>query len=218
MIDQKHELPLGGKNIVFTGEFLQFSRASQREIAAHFGAEVSNIIGRHTAFLVRGVDKISNQKLTKARQDSVETIDEDELLRRLAFKPFDHLLPKNWNKDSVFGASQIASGAQKESVQRFYHKNLDLPISYDRASTMLSIRSYVQALAEILRSEGHKVSDDLEVVVARWVIGEQDLFAYVTAWNDRRFKRGTHNSPPRLTRDAHFLRVYNKMHEAKLLP
>lgn len=202
------ETPLAGRTIVFTGSLIQISRTHQRAIAEHFGAQGSNIIDEQTAFLVRGTENVSERKLKQAASLGVEIIDEKELLKRMEFKSYDHLLPALSN---VEVSSRPASPAQIAAVERFYNTKLDFEMSHVQANTALSIRDYVQALARILRREGRRVSDDAEIVVAGWIINEEDLSNYIQTWNERRFNRGNHNGFPRLKRDQAFSRIYAKM-------
>lgn len=204
------DTPLTGQTIVFTGSLNQISRAQQQDIAEHFGAEVSNTIDEGTAFVVRGTENISERKLEQAASLGVAIIDEDELLKRMAFKPYD---PSSSN---VSISSQAASPAQISAVENFYNTKLDFEMSHVQANTVLSIRDYVQALARVMRRDGHQVSDDAEIVVAGWVVNEEDLSGYIQAWNERRFDRGNHHGFPRLRRDQAFSRIYEKMSQTIL--
>ncbi len=72
--------PLAGKTIVFTGSLERMTRDEAKAIAERLGAKVSGSISSKTDLVVAGPR--AGSKLTKARDLSVETIDEEEWMRR----------------------------------------------------------------------------------------------------------------------------------------
>ncbi len=72
--------PLDGMTVVFTGG-ISMSRSDAREIAEAAGATVTGSVSSRTDLIVTGPG--AGSKLQKARELSIEIIDEEEFLRRL---------------------------------------------------------------------------------------------------------------------------------------
>jgi DNA ligase (NAD+) len=73
--------PLAGKTIVITGGLQSMTRAQAEEAARAAGARVASSVSKNTDFVVVGENPGS--KYERALQLGVETIDEEEFLRRL---------------------------------------------------------------------------------------------------------------------------------------
>jgi DNA ligase (NAD+) len=72
--------PLAGQTIVFTGSLEEMTRDEAKAIAVRLGAKVSGSISAKTNLVVAGPG--AGSKLAKARELGVETIDEEEWIRR----------------------------------------------------------------------------------------------------------------------------------------
>jgi DNA ligase (NAD+) len=72
--------PLAGQTIVFTGSLERMTRDEAKALAERLGAKVSGSISGKTNLVVAGPG--AGSKLTKARELGVETIDEEEWIRR----------------------------------------------------------------------------------------------------------------------------------------
>jgi DNA ligase (NAD+) len=72
--------PLAGQTIVFTGSMERMTRDEAKAIAERLGAKVSGSISAKTNLVVAGPG--AGSKLAKARELGVETVDEDEWIRR----------------------------------------------------------------------------------------------------------------------------------------
>jgi DNA ligase (NAD+) len=72
--------PLAGQTIVFTGSLEKMTRDEAKAVAERLGAKVSGSISSKTNLVVAGPG--AGSKLAKARELGVETVDEDEWIRR----------------------------------------------------------------------------------------------------------------------------------------
>jgi DNA ligase (NAD+) len=72
--------PLAGQTIVFTGSLEKMTRDEAKAVAERLGARVSGSISAKTNLVVAGPG--AGSKLAKARELGVETVDEDEWIRR----------------------------------------------------------------------------------------------------------------------------------------
>jgi DNA ligase (NAD+) len=76
--------PLAGQTYVITGTLPTLSRTEAEDLIEQAGGHVASSVSRKTTALVVGADP--GNKLDRARELGVETIDEAELLRRLGRK------------------------------------------------------------------------------------------------------------------------------------
>ncbi len=81
--------PLSGKAVVITGELETMSREEATQAAEAAGARVTSSVSKSTAFVVVGANP-GAAKYDKARALGIETVDEQEFLRRLGRPPTLH--------------------------------------------------------------------------------------------------------------------------------
>jgi DNA ligase (NAD+) len=72
--------PLAGQTIVFTGSLEKMTRDEAKAVAERLGAKISGSISAKTNLVVAGPG--AGSKFAKARELGVETVDEDEWIRR----------------------------------------------------------------------------------------------------------------------------------------
>jgi DNA ligase (NAD+) len=75
--------PLAGRTVVLTGTFASLSREAAAQRAEAAGAHVASGVSKRTSFLVVG-EGPGSTKVARARSLGIETIDEQEFLRRLS--------------------------------------------------------------------------------------------------------------------------------------
>jgi len=85
VVEAPPEGPLSGKTIVITGGLVSMARAEAEKTAENAGAHVTSGVSKKTTFVVVGENPGS--KYDKALQLGVETIDEQEFLKRLKASP-----------------------------------------------------------------------------------------------------------------------------------
>jgi len=79
---------LVGQTVVIPGTLPTLSRKAATELVENAGGHVTSSVSKSTSFVVVGND--AGSKLDRARELGVETIDEDELLRRAGAGPKNH--------------------------------------------------------------------------------------------------------------------------------
>jgi DNA ligase (NAD+) len=73
--------PFAGKTVVFTGSLEQMTRPEAEELVKSLGGKASGSVSKKTDLVVAGPG--AGTKAEKARELGIETIDEQEFLRRL---------------------------------------------------------------------------------------------------------------------------------------
>ena len=106
--------------------------------------------------------------------------------------------------------TEPATDAQDEAVRRLGYENLPELVTWQQADWILSARDYVLAVMD--RSDDasdmspQRRSMLLSLTIAD-IMEDVELAQKIDEWNDRRFKRGTHNDAPNLRNDWKIERV-----------
>jgi DNA ligase (NAD+) len=73
--------PLSGQSIVITGGLQSMPRSDAEQAAEQAGAKITSNVSKKTSFVVVGENPGS--KFERAKELGIETIDEEEFLKRL---------------------------------------------------------------------------------------------------------------------------------------
>lgn len=109
------------------------------------------------------------------------------------------------------GSPGSASSNQVESIERLLKQKLPFPISDEQARLYLSARDYARGIALVRERENLRTTSDQILQMVAKITAENDLRDYVTTWAKSRWRRGTHNSDPRLRRDEFFARILSAL-------
>lgn len=105
------------------------------------------------------------------------------------------------------GTPGTATTPQTEALAR---NGISIPreqLSHEDASLILDTLGYVRAVyATIVGHDGKPPMATQNLGIA-FVLRDGELSTYVNRWGRDRFRRGTHNSPPRLKRNEHYTKV-----------
>ena len=76
--DTRHDSPISGKTVVFTGTLEQMTRSEAKAKALNLGAKVAGSVSAHTDYVIMGAD--AGSKAKKAQELGIKILSEAEFL------------------------------------------------------------------------------------------------------------------------------------------
>jgi hypothetical protein len=104
-----------------------------------------------------------------------------------------------------------ATATQIGSFERLLGQELGFHPSSDQAHLALAAWDYAKAATKAAIKVGHRPTEYHRVCMIAKIINQQNIRSFVSGWAEDRYRRGTDNSEPRITRTSSFVELWERL-------